>query len=334
MAVAVVLLALERTGSAAQGAFVLAAWMAPHVLAAPLTGSLAARVRRPRLFYAAALGGFGAAIAGVALVVGRGPLGLTLAVALAGGCCGPVVSGGLSSLVVSLVSDAAEETEEAARARAYAWDAATYNAASVVGPAGVALTAAAVSPGAATLLLAGVAGLAAALVCALPLRAGLAPASRPSVRADLVAGLAAVWRIPALRAITASTCVAYVGIGGLTVTAVLLAGERGRPGGAGALVTAFALGALGGCLAVARRPPRMSARRLARWSLLGTGVALAGAAAAPSYALAVVFFGAAGLCDGPLLTATLRIRASHAPDAVRTQVFTLGAGLKLSAAAG
>lgn len=35
MGMAVVLLALERTGSAAHGAFVLTAWLAPHVLAAP-----------------------------------------------------------------------------------------------------------------------------------------------------------------------------------------------------------------------------------------------------------------------------------------------------------
>ncbi|MHC0431556.1 MFS transporter [Streptomyces sp. O3] len=326
VAVAVALLALERTGSAAQSGFVLAAWLAPHLLAAPLTGGLAARVRWPRLWYAAALGGFGAAIAGLALTVGRGPVGLALAVALAGGCCGPVVSGGLSSLVASLAPD------EEARARAYAWDAATYNAASVVGPAGVALASAALSPGAATLLLAGAAAGAAGLVWLLPLRAGPAAVAR-SLRADLTAGLAAVWRIPALRAITASTCVAYVGVGGLTVTAALLAEERGRAGGAGVLVTAFALGALGGCLAVARRPPRGSARRLARWSLLGTGAALAGAAAAP-YELAVVLFGVAGLCDGPLLTATLRIRAAYAPQEVRAQVFTLGAGLKLSAAAG
>jgi hypothetical protein len=46
----------------------------------------------------------------------------------------------------------------------------------------------------------------------------------------------------------------------------------------------------------------------------------------PLYALA-------GLCDGPLLGATLRIRADHSPPAARTQVFTIGAGLKISAAA-
>ncbi|HET6856112.1 MAG TPA: MFS transporter, partial [Streptomyces sp.] len=67
MAVAVALLAMHRTGSAAQGAFVLTAWMAPHVLTAPLTGSLIGRITRPRLFYCGALGVFAASIALLAL---------------------------------------------------------------------------------------------------------------------------------------------------------------------------------------------------------------------------------------------------------------------------
>lgn len=160
-----------------------------------------------------------------------------------------------------------------------------------------------------------------------------AKANSPSLWADLKAGLNAVRHTPALRDITAATCVAFLGMGGLTVAAVLLAGERGHPDGGGLLVTAFAVGALGGCLALAHREPRISPRRLALASLIGTGAALTGAALVPSYTIAVMLFIAAGVCDGPLLTSTLRIRADHAPDSVRTQVFTLGAGLKISAAA-
>ncbi|MDG4865261.1 MFS transporter, partial [Streptomyces sp. T-3] len=189
-------------------------------------------------------------------------------------------------------------------------------------------------------VLAGAAACGAGLVGLLPLGRGAdgGTATRrrtnsPSLHADLKAGLNAVRHTPALHDITAATCVAFLGMGGLTVAAVLLAGERGHPGGGGLLVTAFAVGALAGCLALARREPRISPRQLALTSLVGTGAALAGAALIPSYALAVTLFVAAGVCDGPLLTATLRIRADHAPAAVRTQVFTLGAGLKISAAA-
>nr|WP_202487124.1 MFS transporter [Streptomyces sp. SID8354] len=334
MAVAVVLLALDRTGSAAQGAFVLTAWMAPHVLAAPLVGTLAGRTRRPRLFHMAALGGFAAAIAALALLTGRAPAPVTSAVAVIGGSCGPVVSGGLSGMIAALTPAGPP------RDRAYALDAAVYNAASVTGPAVVSMVAGLWAPGPATALLAGAAMVAAGLAL------GLFPGNRPSdarpprrepapdaSRSGPAAGLSAVLRVRELRAITAATCLAFVGIGGLTTTTVLLAAHRGHPGSGGVLMTAFAAGALAGSLAMARRQSGAPAQLMATAALLGTGVALAGAALVPWPAAVMALFVLAGLCDGPLLTATLRIRADHAPADVRAQVFTLGAGLKITAAA-
>ncbi|WBB57793.1 MFS transporter [Streptomyces sp. WMMC500] len=488
MAVAVTLLALHRTGSAAQGAAVLAAWMAPHAVAAPLTGALAARARGAgAAFHVAALGVFAAAIAGVALTLGRAPVPVVLAVAALGGCCGPMVTGGLSSVLAGLVPDTG------ARARAYALDAATYNAAGIAAPAAVTTAAGLWGPGPAMATLvasaAGAAGLAttlrlprgggagpnarpeegtsdggqssgggepdarvlaadagpggersgaaadrAAPACTGPVpgprrwrlrtraaaddpkdrcpsppgreganarpdgKAGDArpslsegagsagprpgreegrwrlrtlarvrrpdrpdhsdrpdgsdrpdlsdrpdpsdhpdpPARRPpghGLWGELLAGLRVLWRVPALRGITAATSLAFVGVGGLAPAAVLLADRRGYPGGGGVLLTVLAAGALAGALAAARRAPGSSDVRLAAVCLVGTGVALLGAAAAAPYPLCVALFGLAGLCDGPLLAATLRIRADHAPPAVRTQVFTLGAGLKTTAGA-
>ncbi|WP_329123833.1 MFS transporter [Streptomyces sp. NBC_01353] len=406
--VALVLLALARTGDATLGALVLTAWMAPHIAAAPVTGALAERVRRPALFYGGALAGFAAAVACLAYVTGRAPVAVTLIVAALGGSCGPVVSGGLSGLVASLV------TEGPARDRAYAWDAAAYNAAAVAGPALAGVVAALAGPAAAVTVLAASAALATLPATVLlsgrrgsrpdgePLSGGRtasrpgrasgaaagsppgltsrpgagsppgltsrpgagsppapgpgagfrrstgAPAAMPeprtnprekadvprrSLRGDLVAGLVAVWGVRELRAVTAATCLGFLGLGGLTTTAVLLASERGRPGDGGLLMTAFAVGALVGSLAVDRVWPRVPAGRLVGVTLLGTGAALGAAALVSSPWLCAALFGAAGLCDGPLLTATLRIRADHAPADVRTQVFTLGAGLKISAAA-
>ncbi|MFF2810625.1 MFS transporter [Streptomyces sp. NPDC058000] len=332
MAVAAVLLTLARTGSAAQGAFLLASWMAPHVLAAPLVGTLAARTRRPRLFHLAALGGFAAAIAALALLTGRTPVAVTLTVALIGGACGPLVSGGLSGLIAVLIPAGPP------RDRAYALDAAVYNAASVAGPAAVSVVAGLWSPGPAMALLAGVAAIAAGLAPGLfhgRERSGRQhPDDGPAAgRSDATAGLAAVLHVRELRAITAATCLAFVGIGGLTTTTALLAAHRGHPGSGGALMTAFAIGALAGSLAVARWRPRVTPQLTATIALLGTGSALAAAALIPWPAAAVTLFVLAGLCDGPLLTATLRIRADHAPAAVRAQVFTLGAGMKITAAA-
>ncbi|MEV8531659.1 MFS transporter [Streptomyces sp. NPDC051211] len=346
--IALVLLALDRTGDAAHGAFVLTAWLAPHVLAAPLAGAAAARVRRPRLFYVGSLAGFTAAVAALAVLLGRAPTAVVLAVAVAGGCCGPMVTGGLSSLVAGLVPAGP------GRDRAYAWDASTYNAAAVTAPAAVSVAAALASPGPAMALLVGAGTLSAALATTLrygrpagdagphALDAPDAPAAPDTLRKrgnkagpGLGAGLAALWRVPELRAITGATTLAFVGIGALTTTSVLLATRLGSPGGGGVLMTAFAVGALTGSLGVARlsavRAP-LDPGRLARWSLAGTGAALVGAAFASSLPVAAAAFAVAGVCDGPLLTATLRIRAGYAPEAVRTQVFTLGAGLKLTAA--
>ncbi|WP_137991068.1 MFS transporter [Streptomyces vilmorinianum] len=338
MPVAVVLLALARTGDARLGALVLTAWMAPHIAAAPLAGALAERVRRPVLFHAAALGGLAVAVLTLALLTGRAPVAVVLAVALLGGGCGPVVSGGLSSLVASLARPGRE------RDRAYARDSTVYNAASVAGPALAASTATVAGPGAAVAGLGCSAALAALLAAFLPAGRGTPTGSAPgapgaqvvrrrSLGAALVAGLVAVYGVRELRAVTAATCVGFLGMGGLTTTAVLLSAERGRPGDGGLLMTAFAVGALVGSLAVDRLWPRVPAGRLVGATLLGTGVALAAAALVPSPLVCAALFGAAGLCDGPLLTATLRIRADHAPAGVRTQVFTLGAGLKISAAA-
>ncbi|MFJ7265096.1 MFS transporter [Streptomyces sp. NPDC099050] len=327
MGMAVVLLALQRTGSAAHGAFVLTAWLAPHVLAAPLAGAAAARSRRPRLFHVGALAGFTTAVAALAFLLGRAPTPVVLAVAVLGGSCGPMVTGGLSSLVAGLVPPGP------ARDKAYGWDASTYNGAAVTAPAAVSLVAAFGSAGPAMGLLAASGALAAALAATLPYGSphGSQEPGPGAPRVGMGAGLAALWRIRQLRAITSATTLAFLGLGALTVTSVLLAASLGSPGGGGVLMTAFALGALTGSLTLGRIttvPPG----RLARWAMAATGVALTVAAFTPSLPLAAVAFAAAGVCDGPLLTATLRIRSEFAPDGTRTQVFTLGAGLKVTAA--
>ncbi|WP_432051203.1 MFS transporter [Streptomyces xiamenensis] len=322
MAVALALLALHRTGSAAQGAFVLTAWMVPHVLAAPLVGALPAR------WYGAALGIFATAIAALAATVGHAPLPLTAAIAVAGGSCGPVVAGGLSSLVAGLAPAGRDRT------RAYGLDATVYNAASVAAPAAVGVLAALTGPARAMLALAASAATAALLTAAMPRPpAPTRPPSRAGVTAAVTAGTTALWRVPQLRAVTTATSLAFLGVGGLTTTTVLLAEERAFPGGGSLLMTVFALGALAGALATARLRRPVPPARLVTVALAGTGVALGAAALAPSPVLCLPLYALAGLCDGPLLSATLRIRADHAPDHLRAQVFTLGAGLKITAAA-
>ncbi|ADD43984.1 MFS transporter [Stackebrandtia nassauensis] len=398
MGVTMALLALQRTGSVGQAAALSAAWLAPHVLAAPLIGTLASRARHPTRFYAIGLLIVAATIAAATLLLGRVPLLAVCAIAAVGGCCGPVVSGGLSSLVAELLP-------EGHRERAYSWDSATYNAASIAGTAVATAVAATLGGEWSGWMLATSATLAAVLIALLPASrtplgsaadatspaarhddarvpsqlaepprpaeptavlasessqlvepplprereasggrpselAGppqpsepttVPPAVKPSLVADMAAGLKALWRDKTLRAVTAATCLAYLGLGGLTITAVIAARQWGDGDFGGALVTAFAVGALAGALALTKWTPPISPQRLAAYSLLVTGVSLALAAAAPNLVVCLVLFAVAG--DGPLLSATLQVRAAHAPPGVRAQVFTTGAALKLSAAA-
>ncbi|NGN69397.1 MFS transporter, partial [Streptomyces sp. A7024] len=175
MPVAVALLSLARTGSASVGAAVLAAWMLPHVVAAPLAGALAARVRRAGWFYAPALLGFAGAIALVTAGLGSAPTPLVMAAAALGGACGPAVTGGLSSLLSGLPTGGVRE-------RAYALDAATYNVAGLIAPAMVTFVAAGVGAAPATLTLAASALVAATLAACLPTAAVRGQASRTAGR--------------------------------------------------------------------------------------------------------------------------------------------------------
>src|SRR4051794_33158676 len=156
--VALVLLAVERTGSASAGALLVAALLVPHVVAAPAVGLLADRARRPERLLAAAAAGFAAALGAAAIV---GSTGLAPLVLLAGGTCGPPPTGGLTSLLPGLV------TRERVP-RAFGLDSLTYNVAGIGGPAVAALIAQAASARGAVLALAAAAATGALLLAGLP----------------------------------------------------------------------------------------------------------------------------------------------------------------------
>lgn len=321
---AVALLALDRIGDVGPAAFLMAAWLIPHIVVAPMVGALGARVRRPARFYALVILGFALTIVVLFTIVGRVPLVVALLVAVIGGSGGPVVAGGLSSMVASMLP-------ESAHARGYALDSATYNAASLTGPALAAGVATIASATAAGYLLAASAALGALLIAGVS--ASSAGQESVGLRSDLATGFVTVWRQPVLRAVTAATCLAYLGLGGLTVTAVMLAEQWNEAAQGGLLVTAFAVGATAGALLLARWPLPVSPQRLAGFSLLTTGIGLGLASLTSSFVLCLVLFLLAGIGDGPLLSATFQVRAAHTTPRTRAQVFTTGAALKLSAAA-
>jgi len=135
-----------------------------HVVAAPVVGLLADRASRPRLVVASAARGFGCALAVTAAGLGRLPLPVVLAVLVAGGCCGPALTGGLTSQLSALVPG--ERLP-----RAFGLDSLTYNSAGIIGSAVAAVLVAATAAALAAAALAAGAVTGAVLIAVLPIRA-------------------------------------------------------------------------------------------------------------------------------------------------------------------
>jgi hypothetical protein len=329
--VALVLLALERTGSASIGGVLVAALLIPHVVTAPLIGSLVDRSRRPGRVVAIALGIFAAGIAAAVVLLGKSPIWLACLALAVAGSCGPAITGGLTSRLGGIV-----EPEQ--QARAFGLDSLFYNVASMAGPAGVALAAAVTGADTATLILAGLAVLGAVGVLTLRLPPG-EPVAAGS-KADLLGGVRAIAHNPPLRALTLTTSAGQLGPGALAVVATVLAASIHRPEVAGLLLAVVAAGALLGSLLWTWRPlPAAYALSVTGWAMIGIGTPIAVAALASttghtnSLTVTVASFGVSGLFIGPFAAALFLARNQLAPAAVRTQIFTIGAGLKVTASA-
>ncbi|MFI6234914.1 MFS transporter [Micromonospora sp. NPDC050784] len=322
--VALVIFALDRTGSAAVGGTLVATLLLPHVVAAPLVGGLVDRSRRPTVVLAAAIAVFAGALAAPVALLGHAPLWQTYLVLAIAGCCGPALTGGLTSQLAALAGPGHE-------ARAFALDSLSYNVAGVVGPATVGLVAASASPSTATLALAVAGGFGALGVASLRLPASAAEQTRAG---PLFQGARAIVRNPALRTITLATSVGQLGLGGMAVVATTLAAAAHQPSRAGLLLSATAGGAFVGSLLWAWRPlPASRAPGVAVWAMVAVGVPLALAAAVYSLPLAAALFALSGLFTGPFAAALFLARSHLAAEAIRTQVFTIGAGLKVAASA-
>jgi hypothetical protein len=319
--VGVVLLAVARMGSsgALVGGLLAAALTVPHVCGGWL-GRVVDRAHDVRRPLAAGCAVYAVALAvAVALLLAGWPWPAGAALLLAG-LCGPLLTGGLSSLVAGL---------GAAPDRAHGFDAITYAVAGSAGPAAVAGLAAALSPAVGLWGIGALVLFAAALIRFLP----VAPQDRrPSERPG---GSAAVLLLTVrpLRRVMLTTLAAAATGGAIAVAAVLLAVDLSGDGNRGAwLVCALGLGNLAGALVVVARPLRGDAvrRSLGFAAALGVGYLLV--AGAPSFPLAIAAFAFVGLLTAPWVTATLDARGEHAPAGRRGQVFAAMAGWKIAAA--
>src|SRR3954466_9752370 len=284
-AVGLVLLATSpATGlrhGAAAGGLLAAALTAPHLLG-PLVARQLDRARDGRGVLATACVAYGFALGGAALLLGRVPLAFVAAGVVVTGLCGPLLTGGLSSRLAGIARD---------DGRAGGWGAVTYGLAGTLGPAVVAALAAARTPLAAVLALAGASGAAAGgpptppparggasaaaagVTLALPRSPGAA--AREGEAMTVRAALRLIAVSGPLRRVAVATAPPPASFGALSVIAVLLGEELGGRSGAGAsLVAAFGLGNLAGSGLVTAFPLRGEPERLATWFVVAMAAAL------------------------------------------------------------
>jgi MFS family permease len=322
--VVLVLLALQRTGSATIGGFLVAAFVFPHVLAAPWAGLLIDRATHPHRLLASAAFCFAAALALTASLIGHVAIVAVFVILVIGGCCGPVITGSVTSQLPALV-------DPARLPRAFALDALSYNVAGILGPTIGAIIAGAFSPAAALFSLVGCAALGGVVQATLPLGGRII---HPPGGGAHLATIAKVFRQRVLGLVTAASSMGQVGASSLPVFAAILATRHHHSAAAGYLMAAYAAGGLTGALGWAFRPA--SARvspYVVMVALIASGVPLAIAAGVHQLATTAVFFAISGVFIGPMLGALFTSRQDEAPPHLRAQVFAVGAGVKTTAGA-
>ena len=316
-----------------------AALTAPHVLGF-VTAPLLDRARDPRRVVGAASATFATLLAAATAAVATAPLPIAFGLCLGAGAAGPMLTGGLSSLV-----DGGRADEGARRSRAL--DALTYGLAGAAAPALVAVLATQVSPRGALLALCCLGVIGAILVVHLPFTpsrdeqpertrdssSSAVKGQQPPARTTLPGlrfALFAIWRDPRLSQVAILTW-----LGAFVVSAALLAGmsmgERNATGHGGWIATAFGLGGLAGALLLAVRPLRMNAARgMLMWVSLLVPVLVAGAVLGTSFPLLLSMFATLGLVVAPQTVLSLAARGEYAPAGTRSTVFVTVAGTKVA----
>lgn len=327
-AVGFVLLAATTPGlanPALTGALLVTCMTVPHLFGPLLAGRLdrAADARRP---IAAVIVCYGTAIAAAVVTMGRAPLIVVAGLAALAGLCGPLLTGGLSSMLPALVRD-----DPRAQGRAQGMDSMTYGIAGTAGPAAVAASAGLIGARPAVLALAAGTVIAAALLLTLP---------RPSraVHPDAVLSALSTVRVlltcGPLRRVLYMTLVSAAPGGGLTVLAVALAPQLDvGPGPAALMAAAFGCGNLSGALVLTVRPLLGEPERLVSVCAAALGAAYLVCAAVPGYGVALAAFFVVGVANAPLFTSTLAARTRYSPPGARAQVFVWMAALKVGAIA-
>ncbi len=321
---ALILAAAATPGGIKLGGLLVAAFLIPSIIAAPFVGRMADMSSHPTRLYSAAFAFNGIMIALVGLTLDILPSPVILLLAAIGGSVGPLMQGGLSSLVGTIVP-------KSLLPRAYAMDVVTYNVSAIMAPAVVAAIAGFISPLTSLLLLSGLMMLASINVLRLPIH-------RDEDRALIAApspidGFKALAVITPLRSTVVATSLASISVGILPIAATLLS-DTTFSVNAGVLLSTMAIGALVGSLSYAARPFGLEKPHvMLPFVTLATALPIAVLTLITNTPLALLMFALAGALGGPQGTAQFAVRDRFSPQNVRTQVFTLSTSLKTTFAA-
>lgn len=320
--VAIPILAVQQVNNVGVGGALVAAFLGPSVLVAPAAGAALDRARHPGMWIAAA--GIMTAIALMSTAFfGQIPLPVAVFLLILAGVSSPFYMGGLSSFASNTIPDAR---------RAFAYDALSYNFSAVAGPAFVAITVSLAPAGVSLGALAAAAALGGAIVNVIGLEPR--PVTQISPWRAVVSGLQRIFGYRPLTIVTAASTLSQLGQGALAIAAVTLSMDRrGSPSEGALVVVAFAIGSLLGALLETIHPTRARPHIVMMAGFFGTGLLTMAAAFDFGTTWAVIAIGASGAFTACTSAALLFLRSQLSPPHLKSQVFTVGAGLRTSASA-
>ncbi|MEV0677629.1 MFS transporter [Actinosynnema sp. NPDC050436] len=322
--VAVVLLVLSRTGSAALSGLVVACYTVPSIVSGPLLGAWLDRARRPVL----ALAGnqFLLALAAFGLVTAGDDVPALLVPAFLAGITLPMTSGGFTSLVPRLAADVP---------RATSYDAMLFNVAAIGGPALAGVVSTAWSPDVAVVLLGALALVGGAWTCALRVPTHADAVTSSSLTEAMRRGLRHLATTPPLLGTTVASVLSFGAVGMFApVLPMHVATLNVDQGYTGLVWAVFEVGCVAGLLALRRHLDRWRPERVVFTAVALYGVTVAAWPLAGSFAVLVGLAAVSGVAQGPTLTSTILARQRYTPAGLLGQVSTTGASLKLGAFAG
>ncbi|MFG2653444.1 hypothetical protein [Streptomyces sp. NPDC048436] len=327
-AAAIVLLALHtaRDGHPSLGTYagLLASCLTiPHMLG-PLSARALSLIPNARLGLTTAFALFAMTFGAAGLLMAHAHIAMAALCLVIAGFLGPILTGGLSSHLGSLLPD-----NRATQRRAQSADSLTYAISNSVGNSMVGAVAVLISPLATMMVLAALAALAALLATLLPLRdIPRASASRASVKNVLLVMV----KTKGLRDIMIITYGNAIGFTSLIVLATTFARSQHLPAATGPFLLAV-MG--GGSLLVGvwftARPLTVDVVRAAKWCAVASGVFMFLPALGQTWSAAVAFL-AVGGCQSVLNTAALAVRREASPPDLRESVFVTMAGAKVGVA--